>query len=127
MTERIPEMFDTISGNRGLDVEEPLIFEMDSPGSTGVDLPEPGLKAPRLGGVARRRQVGLPGLSEPEVMRPLHAAQPQEHGDRQQHVSAGLVHHEAQPADQREGRPPARLRRHPPAPARTDGAGARWN
>jgi len=69
MTERIPEMFDTISGNRGLDVEEPLIFEMDSPGSTGVDLPEPGLKAPRLGGVARRRQVGLPGLSEPEVMR----------------------------------------------------------
>ncbi|NBC95740.1 MAG: aminotransferase class V-fold PLP-dependent enzyme [Deinococcus-Thermus bacterium] len=69
MTERMPETIETISGNRGLDVEEPLIFEMDSPGSTGVDLPEPGLKTTRLGGARRRDGIGLPGLSEPEVMR----------------------------------------------------------
>jgi glycine dehydrogenase subunit 2 len=29
----------TISGNRGLQIEEPLIFEQDSPGHCGVDLP----------------------------------------------------------------------------------------
>ena len=31
----------TISGNRGLQIEEPLLFEQDSPGHCGVDLPEP--------------------------------------------------------------------------------------
>ena len=31
----------TISGNRGLQIEEKLIFEQDSPGHCGVDLPEP--------------------------------------------------------------------------------------
>ena len=31
----------TISGNRGLQIEEKLLFEQDSPGHCGVDLPEP--------------------------------------------------------------------------------------
>lgn len=59
----------TISGNRGLRFEEALIFELDSPGSTGVDFDEPKHDMDRLGGLRRRSPVGLPGLSEPEVVR----------------------------------------------------------
>ena len=59
----------TITGNRGLQLEEPLIFEQDTPGMSGVDLPEPEKVADRLGGLARDEGVGLPGLSEPQVVR----------------------------------------------------------
>jgi glycine dehydrogenase subunit 2 len=59
----------TISGHRGLDHEEKLIFELGRPGKCGVDLPEPELKSDRLGGLRRRGAIGLPGLSEPEVVR----------------------------------------------------------
>jgi len=60
----------TISGNRGLQLEEPLIFELDSPGASGVDLPEPPAGLPlRLGAVAPRGSIGLPGLSEPVAVR----------------------------------------------------------
>ncbi len=59
----------TISGHRGLQLEEPLLFELDSEGICGVDLPAP-LDAPdRLGDMRRHGPVGLPGLSEPEVVR----------------------------------------------------------
>lgn len=60
---------DTFTGNRGLDIEEKLIFEQDSPGHCGVDLPEPSTDTLRLGGVKPRAAVGLPGLAEPTVMR----------------------------------------------------------
>ncbi|CAA7621002.1 aminomethyl-transferring glycine dehydrogenase subunit GcvPB [Magnetospirillum sp. SS-4] len=60
----------TLSGNRGLQIEEKLIFEMDNPGSVAVDLPEPGpIDLDRMGGVARRGRIGLPDLSEPQVVR----------------------------------------------------------
>ena len=59
----------TISGHRGLEMEEPLIFERDAPGQSGVDLPAPPTAQTRLGRVAPRARVGLPGLSEPEVVR----------------------------------------------------------
>ncbi len=59
----------THTGHRGLQLEEKLIFERDTPGSTGVDLPETDLAADRLGGLAREGGLGLPGLSEPEVVR----------------------------------------------------------
>ncbi|HEV8031158.1 MAG TPA: aminomethyl-transferring glycine dehydrogenase subunit GcvPB [Stellaceae bacterium] len=60
---------DTISGNRGLQIEEKLIFEQDSAGHCGVDLPEPPSCRSRLGGLERRVPIGLPGLSEPQVVR----------------------------------------------------------
>ena len=60
---------ETFSGHRGLDHEEPLLFEQDAAGRSGVDLPEPGPVTPRLGGLERRRPIGLPGLSEPQVVR----------------------------------------------------------
>ncbi|EKV32303.1 Glycine dehydrogenase [Caenispirillum salinarum AK4] len=61
----------TVTGNKGLQVEEPLIFEMDSPGKSAVDLPPAPETAggDRLGGLKRKGRVGLPGLSEPEVVR----------------------------------------------------------
>ena len=59
----------TTSGNRGLFLEEPLIFEIDNPGSSGVDLVEIPDVPDRLGGLRRKGGVGLPGLSEPAVMR----------------------------------------------------------
>src|SRR6185503_13992969 len=55
--------------HRGLDHEEPLIFELGRAGKCGVDLPEPELKHDRLGGLRRHGPIGLPGLSEPEVVR----------------------------------------------------------
>jgi len=63
-------MTNTLSGNRGLSIEEPLIFEQDSPGQSGVDLPPvPEGRVDRLGGLRRRDPIGLPGLSEPTVVR----------------------------------------------------------
>ncbi|HZA02853.1 MAG TPA: aminomethyl-transferring glycine dehydrogenase subunit GcvPB, partial [Hyphomicrobiaceae bacterium] len=40
----------TFTGNRGLRIEEPLIFEIGSATKTGVDLPEPKHARSRLGG-----------------------------------------------------------------------------
>jgi glycine dehydrogenase subunit 2 len=59
----------TFTGNRGLLLEEPLIFEQDSPGHCGVDLPEPPAHRSRLGGLERQAPIGLPGLSEPHIVR----------------------------------------------------------
>jgi glycine dehydrogenase subunit 2 len=58
----------TLSGDRGLDHEEKLIFELDH-GAMGVDLPESQVSDARLGGQRRSGAIGLPGLSEPEVIR----------------------------------------------------------
>lgn len=60
---------ETFTGNRGLCIEEPLIFEQDGPGRSGVDLPEPPAGALRIGKLGPRDRVGLPGLSEPQVVR----------------------------------------------------------
>jgi len=59
----------TISGDRGLDHEEKLIFELGRPGMTGVDLPQVSVGDARLAGQRRKGPIGLPGLSEPEVVR----------------------------------------------------------
>ncbi len=59
----------TISGDRGLDHEEQLIFELGRDGVTGVDFPQVQLSETRLGGQRRKSAIGLPGLSEPEVIR----------------------------------------------------------
>jgi glycine cleavage system P protein (glycine dehydrogenase) subunit 2 len=59
----------TSTGNRGLQIEEKLIFEQDSPGHCGVDLPAVPPHDNRLGELERGGVVGLPGLSEPQVVR----------------------------------------------------------
>ena len=58
----------TISGDRGLDHEERLIFELGH-GAIGVDLADVKVSDARLGGMRRKGAVGLPGISEPEAIR----------------------------------------------------------
>jgi glycine dehydrogenase subunit 2 len=60
---------ETATGNRGLQIEEPLLFEIGSTDFTGVDVEESEAFESRLGDVERRDTMGLPGLSEPETMR----------------------------------------------------------
>jgi len=59
----------TFTANRGLQIEEPLIFEVGRADVTGVDLPETPAAKSRLGNHARTTPIDLPGLSEPETMR----------------------------------------------------------
>jgi glycine dehydrogenase subunit 2 len=58
-----------IPENRGLVLEEPLIFELGQEGRCGVDIAEVTLSDNRLGGLRRQGKIGLPGLSEPQVVR----------------------------------------------------------
>jgi len=61
---------ETVTGNRALMLEEPLLFERGRLDQTGVDLPEvKTTPARRVGGLERNRDIGLPGLSEPEAVR----------------------------------------------------------
>jgi glycine dehydrogenase subunit 2 len=60
----------TVTGNRALMLEEPLLFEIGRPDVSGVDLPTVDPAAPnRLGGLAREQAIGLVGLTEPETVR----------------------------------------------------------
>lgn len=59
----------TFTGNRGLEMEEPLLFEVGCVEKTGVDLEEPAQVTSRLGNMKRVAPIGLPGLTEPEAMR----------------------------------------------------------
>ena len=58
----------TFTGNRALQIEEPLIFEKGQAGRCAVDLPEPPKVKDRLNGLRRTGEIGLPGLSEPQVV-----------------------------------------------------------
>ena len=60
---------ESVTGNRALMLEEPLIFEIGGIDRTGVDFAEiPDLQT-SLGGLERAQPIGLPGLSEPETVR----------------------------------------------------------
>ena len=60
---------ETFTSNRGLEMEEGLIFEIGRPDVSGVDFDEPPPCTARLGSLARRAPLALPGLSEPEALR----------------------------------------------------------
>jgi glycine dehydrogenase subunit 2 len=68
-SESAAQSAETFTGARGLLQEEPLIFEQGQHGRSGVDLPKPEGKPTRLGKVRPRGAIGLPGLSEPQVIR----------------------------------------------------------
>jgi glycine dehydrogenase subunit 2 len=59
----------TFTSNRGLVLEEALIFEIGRPEVTGVDFDEPAPFEHRLGPLRRSSAIGLPGFSEPEAIR----------------------------------------------------------
>ena len=60
---------ETFTGNRALMLNEPLIFEIGSTETTGVDFAEAPSGKSRLGGLERTKPINLPGLSEPEAVR----------------------------------------------------------
>ena len=57
----------TVTGNRALMLEEPLLFEIGSRDQTGIDLESIAAGTSRLGGL-ERHSLDLPGLSEPEAV-----------------------------------------------------------
>jgi len=59
----------TASGNRGLQLEQGLIFEQDTAGMSAVDLPAAPKVVDRLGDMKNGKAIGLPGMSEPDVVR----------------------------------------------------------
>ncbi|MBN4897244.1 aminomethyl-transferring glycine dehydrogenase subunit GcvPB, partial [Staphylococcus sp. EG-SA-15] len=59
----------TVTGNKGLMLEEALIFEIGDSETTGVDFASSGGTVDGLGALARTAPIGLPGLSEPEAVR----------------------------------------------------------
>jgi len=60
----------TASGDRALMLEEPLIFELAPPGTTGVDIDAAGAAPlPAMARFLRKTPLALPGLSEPEAVR----------------------------------------------------------
>ena len=59
----------TVTGNRALMLEEPLLFEIGTVRQTGVDIPDAKVSGERLGGLERKGEIGLSGLSEPETVR----------------------------------------------------------
>ncbi|MBC7907984.1 MAG: aminomethyl-transferring glycine dehydrogenase subunit GcvPB, partial [Rhodospirillaceae bacterium] len=60
----------TFSGNRALQIEEPLIFELGAHGRVAVDIPDAGpVDEDRLAGCKRKARIGLPDLSEPQMVR----------------------------------------------------------
>ncbi|MBI1954278.1 MAG: aminomethyl-transferring glycine dehydrogenase subunit GcvPB [Proteobacteria bacterium] len=57
-----------VSVHKGLTHEEPLIFEQNTENLCGVDWPDISLKENALNGLIRET-IGLPGMSEPQVIR----------------------------------------------------------
>ncbi|MCJ9429428.1 aminomethyl-transferring glycine dehydrogenase subunit GcvPB [Kordiimonas marina] len=64
-----PGQFESFSGHVGLRLAEPLIFELGSTDTTGVDVPEVEDFDMCLGGLERKSEIGCPGLSEPDTVR----------------------------------------------------------
>ena len=64
------ETIRTHTGNRALQLEESLLFELGSPDRSGVDFDHvPDFDMSALGPMARSERPDLPGLSEPETVR----------------------------------------------------------
>ena len=57
------------NSNKGLNHDEPILFEIGGMDKSGVDLNEPTFKENFIGECFEDREIGLPGLSEPESIR----------------------------------------------------------
>ncbi len=69
-TTSIVQEIETFTGNRALQLEEALLFEIGSPDRSGVDFDEvTDIDLSALGPSARKGAPNLPGLSEPETVR----------------------------------------------------------
>lgn len=68
-TSEMEPVFQSFSGHRGLRLAEPLIFELGTSHTTGVDVEDAGDFELSIGGVERTTEIGCPGLSEPDTVR----------------------------------------------------------
>jgi glycine dehydrogenase subunit 2 len=59
----------TVTGNRALMLEEPLLFEIGDTQTTGVDFTDVPAASVRIGNLKRTEEIGLAGLTEPEAVR----------------------------------------------------------
>ena len=111
---------ETFTGNRALQVEEALIFEVGRTEVTGVDRRRAGglHAAPRRSGTQGADRAARPHRAGDDAA--LRAAVAEELRHRHRPVPARLLHDEAQPAHQREDGAAARLRRHPSVAAAVD-------
>ena len=57
------------NSNKGLNHDEPILFEIGGVDKSGVDLNKPTFKENFIGECFEDREIGLPGLSEPESIR----------------------------------------------------------
>ena len=64
----VPAQRQTFTGNRALELEEPLLFDIGHMEAVGVDIDEPDNFTFRLGTHERAEPVPLVGLSEPETV-----------------------------------------------------------
>ena len=89
---------ETVTGNRALMLEEPLLFEIGDTQTTGVDfdMPSPG-RSRWAGGekLARTSPIGLAGLSEPETVRHYTRLSRQNYAIDMGLFPLGIVHDEA--------------------------------
>lgn len=68
-TSEMTPVFESFSGHRGLRLFEPLIFELGSADTTGVDVDEAGDFEMSIAGLERTAEIGCPGLPEPDAVR----------------------------------------------------------
>ena len=104
---------------RAMNLERRLLIEQGGPGHRGPALPACDVPsrplAELLPGRATARAAALPEVSRARGGAPLRRAVDAQSSHRQGLLSARLVHHEAQPEDQRRDRVAAGLRAQPPA------------
>ncbi len=119
---------ETFTGNRGLDIEEALIFEIGRFDATGVDIDEPAPFEPTARTARAAGELsGCRASAEPEVMRHYVRLSRKNYAIDAGLYPLGLLHHEAQSAPQREDGAAARLRRRPSAAAASRPCRARSN
>lgn len=68
-TTEMQPVFESYSGHKGLFLAEPLIFELGTQDTSGVDVEETGEFELAIGGLERDGDIGCPGLSEPDTVR----------------------------------------------------------
>ena len=106
---------------------EGLIFEKSSAGKAAWKLPPldvPEVDTAKLLGASERKDLGnMPEVSEIEIIRHFTRHVDLELRHRSRHVSAGLVHHEVQPAGERGGGAGRGNRKRASLPAGEDFAG----
>lgn len=68
-TGEMTPVFESFSGHQGLRLAEPLIFELGTTQTTGVDIDEAGDFEMSIGDLERTGEIGCPGLAEPDTVR----------------------------------------------------------